>query len=468
MSQAKHLTPRRIGIIALLVALGVLLLALPAPDGLPEAGRRVIVVAILAVVLWCTEALPAGVTGVLLIAALLVTGGVPGVRQALAGFAEPVAYFLVGVLTIGVAVSRSGLADRVARWFLRRSGTSARAFYLELLLSFPLLTLILPSATTRTGILVHVYAQALELAQVPRRSPLARAVMMALNAINRLASTILLTGGITPVVSASLIGGIYWSQWLLLMSIPYLALLLAGAALTGWIYRAGFRQQLAVHEESGPAPLASREKRAMIITLLASLMWLSDALHHWNPAVPAIIAWVLLLAPRIGVISWGEFQRGVGWSSFLVIASSMSLARALVDSGATGWIAALIVAQVPGFRDAPLLIVLAIMLAAVPVRLLIPNITGFLSTTIPVAMSIGAITGVNPMLCGLAVMIAGDAVLYYAAQSASSLVVYELGYLDAREIFVFGVLMTLVAFAVVFIVAIPWWELVGEPLKVPV
>ena len=33
--------------------------------------------------------------------------------------------------------------------------------------------------------------------------------------------------------------------------------------------------------------------------------------------------------------------------------------------------------------------------------------------------------------CGLAVMIAGDAVLYYPAQSASSLAVYERGYLTA-------------------------------------
>ena len=161
----------------------------------------------------------------MLVVALVLSGGVPGFPEALVGFADPVAYFLIGVLTIGLAVSRSGLAERVARFFLRRSRGSARSLYSQLLLAFPLLTFILPSATTRTGILVHVYEQALELAQVPRRAPLARAIMMALNSINRLASTVLLTGGITPMVAAALIGGIYWSQWLLLMSVPYLVLL---------------------------------------------------------------------------------------------------------------------------------------------------------------------------------------------------------------------------------------------------
>src|SRR5215831_19551353 len=156
----------------------------------------------------CAAALPAGVTSLVLIVALVLSGAVPGFREALSGFADPVAYFLIGVLTIGLAVSRSGLAERVALFFLRRSRGSARSLYLQLLLAFPLLTFILPSATTRTGILVHVYEQALELARVPRRAPLAQAVMMALNSINRLASTVLLTGGITPVVAAALIGGI--------------------------------------------------------------------------------------------------------------------------------------------------------------------------------------------------------------------------------------------------------------------
>ena len=101
-----------------------------------------------------------------------------------------------------------------------------------------------------------------------------------------------------------------------------------------------------------------------------------------------------------------------------------------------------------------------------PVRLLIPNITGFLATTIPIAMSIGTAAGVNPLICGLAVMISGDAVLYYPAQSASSLAVYERGFLSAPEIFKFGVYMTLIAFVVVLAIAMPWWSFVGEPLTI--
>ena len=89
------------------VALCAALILAPSPGGLPEPGKRVLAVAVLAIVLWCTEALPAAVTGLILIVGLVVSGGVPGFREALVGFAEPVTYFVMGVLTIGLAVSRA-------------------------------------------------------------------------------------------------------------------------------------------------------------------------------------------------------------------------------------------------------------------------------------------------------------------------------------------------------------------------
>jgi sodium-dependent dicarboxylate transporter 2/3/5 len=457
---------RAIIITVLTVGLCVLWMAIPCPSGLPPGGQRVLAVAVLAIGLWCTETLPAGVTGIIVVASLALSGGSPNLREALVGFADPVAYFMIGVLTLGLAVSRSGLAERLARFFLRRCRGRSRALYLQLLLAFPLLTFILPSATTRTGILIHVYEQALDLSQVPRGAPLAKAIMLALNSINRLASTVLLTGGITPMLAASLIGGISWSRWLVLMSVPYGVLLALGAGLIYLLHRQGFNAPLPLIPMRGPQPLSGMEIRTVAITLGASLLWLTDAWHHWNPALPALLAWACLLAPGIGVLTWRDFERNFGWSNFFVLASSLSLARALSSSGASAWVAEIIVLSIPPLTQQPLLVVVVLLLLSAPIRLLIPNISGFLATTIPIAISIGAATGLNPLVCGLAVMITGDAVLYYPAQSASSLVVYERGHLTASEIFRFGLWMTLIAYIVVLTVALPYWALVDLPLRV--
>jgi len=451
-------------IMIILIVFSFILMILPAPAGLSPAGQKVLGIAIIAIGLWSTEVLPIGVTGMLVVISLMVSGGVPSYQEALIGFAKPVAYFLIAVLTIGLAVQKSGLAERIARFFLRHCRARPLALFTHLLGALPLLTLLLPSATTRSGILVHVYEQVLILSKVPQKAPLSKAIMMALNSVNRLASTAILTGGITPVVAAALVGGMPWSRWLVLMLIPYLALLVFGSVLIYAIYHRGFKQKMEAVAVVNPKPFSKMETRTIVITLGASVLWLTDAFHHLDPSLPALLAWACLLTPKIGVLTWKEFERGIGWSNFFVIASSMSLANALIKSGAGLWLANSIVYKIPSLSQYPLLVVIVLLFAAAPMRLLIPNITGFLAITIPIAMSIGTSTGLNPIVCGLFVMIAGDAVLYYPAQSASSLVVYERGHLTAAEIFRFGLLMTFVAFVVVLVVAIPYWSIVGEPL----
>jgi len=467
---ARTEAPKRVDpallIMGIVLVLALTLMLSPTPAGLSRAGQKVLGIAIIAIGLWGTEVLPVGVTGILVVIALMVSGSVSSYQEALIGFAKPVAYFLIAVLTIGLAVQKSGLAERSARVFLRYSRARPLALFAQMLAAFPLLTLLLPSATTRSGILVHVYEQVLILSKVPPEAPLSKAIMMALNSVNRLASTAILTGGITPVLSAALVGGMYWSRWLVLMLVPYLALLVLGSLLIYALYHRGFKQRMEAVPVADPKPFSKMEIRTIIITLGASVLWLTDSFHHLDPSLPALLAWALLLTPKIGVLTWKEFERNLGWSNFFVIASSMSLAHALIKSGAGLWLANSIVSQFPSMSQYPLLVVMVLLCAAAPIRLLIPNITGFLAITIPIAMSIGTSTGLNPIVCGLLVMIAGDAVLYYPAQSASSLVVYERGHLTAAEIFRFGLLMTLAAFIVVVVVAIPYWSIVGEALVV--
>jgi sodium-dependent dicarboxylate transporter 2/3/5 len=187
----------------------------------------------------------------------------------------------------------------------------------------------LPSATTRTGILVHVYDRAFTLGRVPPGAPLARAIMLVLNSMNRLSSTILLSGGITPIVAAGLIGTISWTRWFVLMSVPYVALISLAAAAIYLRYRHGFHAEVQVPPRPEPRPLSGVEWRTALITAGAGLLWLTDSVHHWHPTLPALLAWVCFLMPGLGVLTWRQFEQEVGWTNFFVIAASLSLAQAL-------------------------------------------------------------------------------------------------------------------------------------------
>ena len=455
--------------IALAAGLAALTLALALPplfDGLTARGQRSIVVTLIVVVLWTTAALDAGATAFLAIALLVLTGAAAGMREALHGFVNPVPYFLVGVLAMGLAVTRSGLAERIARRVLTHARGRSLRIYSQLVLAMPALTFILPSATTRSGILVHIYEEVFTLARVPAGAPVVKAVMLALCSINRLASTALLTGGITPVMSAAIIGGgISWTGWFALMAVPYWGLLVLGAALTWLLYRRGLTEPMPAVDLDHAGPWTAGEVRTLAIVLGASLLWLTDAVHHLDPAVPAVLAFVALLTPGLGPLRWGDLERGVGWANFFVIAASISLAHALVASGAAPWLGRLLVGGLPAFGDSALAVVVLLMLGATLLRVIVPNISGFLALALPIAMSVGREAGVNPLVCALVVMMTGDAVVYYPAQSSSALVIYERGHVSAAEMLKFGLWMTVVGWVAILAVALPWWALVGEPLR---
>ena len=449
------------------LVVGALLVSLVLPPllpGLPIRGQRALLVTFITIVLWTTRGLEAGAAALLAIALLGLTGASATFRHALAGFANPVPYFLVGVLAMGVAVAKSGLAERLARRILVHARGSAAHVYVQLVLAMPVLTFLLPSATTRSGILVHIYEEVFGLARVPPGAGVVKAVMLALASINRLASTALLTGGITPVMSAALIGSMSWTGWFVLMAVPYYVLLVTGAVLTWALYRRGFAGVAVPADLEPRGPLTSREWRTLAVVLGASALWLTDALHHLDPALPALLALIALLTPGLGPLTWNDLDRGVGWGNFFVIGASISLAAALGESGAAAWLARGLVGGLPGLGAHAWTSVVLLMLGATALRAIIPNIAGFLALAIPIAMSVGREVGLNPLVCALVVMMTGDAVLYYPAQSASALVIHDRGHVTAGEIVRFGLWMTGLAYVVIFFAALPYWALIGQPL----
>lgn len=450
-----------------LLAFAIVLLA-ATPEGLTTEGQRALAVMALAVGFWATGALPLAVTGVAAVILLTLAGAVPDFTAALYGFSQPVPYFLLGILTLGLGVQQSGLANRMAGYLIRLSRGSPRVLYVQMLLSFAALTFALPSASTRGAILVHVYEQVMGRWNIERQHPLNKGVMMAMGSLNRLGSTALLAGGITPVVASALIGDFSWTRWFMLMALPFWAILVAGGIAVFLLYRSGFagmpHNEDGADAAQGPGQFTPVEARAGLITIGVALLWFTDFAHGLPPAVPALIAMVVILLPGIGLLSWQTFERNVGWSNFFIIATSLSLSGALVSSGAAAWFASTLVSAASGIGDSPLLLLLAMSGAAAAVRFVMPNIAGYLAFIIPVAMSTGASLGLNPMVCGLAVVIIGDSVVYYPAASAGSVFIYQRADISAPEVLRAGIIMTLVALAVLFAIAVPYWNVVGEGL----
>ena len=451
----------------LLLAVGVFLviLLMPAPAGLTEHGQRALAVMLLAVILWATEAIPVPVAGVGGVVLLVLIGAVPELGPALYGFSQPVAYFLIGILTLGLAVQQSGLAQRLATWLMRGAQGSPGLLYVQMLFSFAALTFALPSASTRGAIMVHVYEQVLDRWNIPKEHPLYKATMMAMGSLNRLGSTALLAGGITPVVASGLLGDFSWTQWFVLMSVPFYANLIVGGAVLFLFYRSGFR----LGDDAAAATVALDrispvEMRAAGIVMITALLWFTDFAHGLHPAVPAMIAMCVILLPRVGILTWRDFERNLGWSNFFIIATSLSLSHALVTTGAAAWFSETLVGGVSQLASSPMLVLLLLCVCFALLRFILPNIAGYLALVIPVTMAAAESLGLDPLVCGMAAVVVGDSVVYYSAGGTASVFIFQRAEISNPEIFRFAVTMTVIATAILLLAVVPYWGLVGHPL----
>ena len=167
------------------------------------------------------------------------------------------------------------------------------------------------------------------------------------------------------------------------------------------------------------------EIKAAVIVIVTALMWFTDFAHGLHPAVPALIALTVILTPRLGILSWPYFEQNLGWTNFFVIATSLSLANALVTSGAAAWFSQTLVSGATQFQSQPLLVLLALCICFALVRVLLPNIAGYLALAIPVAMATGESLGLNPLVCGMASVVVGDSVVYYAAGGTSGVFIFN-------------------------------------------
>jgi di/tricarboxylate transporter len=210
--------------------------------------------------------------------------------------------------------------------------------------------------------------------------------------------------------------------------------------------------------------LSRNQKKMLGIVSVVSLLWLTDSWHHLNPAIPALMVAVIILSPGIGVLKWSSFQRSFPWSIIFVVAASLSLANALNSSGAAAWLAGTVASTFSSNVPSPHIQLVLLMLMATLARFAITSIVAFLTLVLPVVVTLSQQVGINPLVCGLAVTVVADSVVYYTFTGPSTIMAYERGYFSTWELIRLGLVMTVLSYAVVMLVAVPYWSMLGERL----
>jgi di/tricarboxylate transporter len=288
--------------------------------------------------------------------------------------------------------------------------------------------------------------------------------MLALGILNPLASSAILTGGITSMTASAIIGDFSWLRWFTLMAVPYYALiLLGGLALRIMVGR--FESRRDMNERAEPAtPLSRPELTTVVILAVVSALWLTDFLHGLSPAIPALLGALLLCCPKFGVLRWKDFEGRLSWGLVLTVGASLSLSQAMIGAGTIDWIGHQFVVLFTGATPPPAVLLAGIIVAAAVIHLAITNLAACIALLVPITMTIAHSAGVNPIVCALIVTIVTDSVILYPVQTASNLIAYETGYFRGADVRRLGVAMLGLTILVELCVAIPYWEALGLPL----
>ncbi len=442
-------------------------LMLPPTPGLSPEGQRVLAIVAAAVLLWATEVVPVAVSSLLVLVLLMVFGVVKSPAEALTGYSSTILFFLIGSMVMGAAIMRSGLAERLACYLVQRSQGSPLKLMLQLLLAMPLMAFVMPSAINRNAMLIPAYEQVFRTLKVDKGDPLARVIMLTLGLLNPFASSAFMTGGLAPMTTSTLLGGFTWFRWFGLMALPYYVLLGLGGMLVYLLHRPPKPPVDYAVDLSHRKPLSREEKVTLAVVGVASLLWLTDFIHHWSATIPALMAAVVLMLPRVGVFSWSQFEKTVSWSNFFVVGASLSLTQALISTGAATWFAQALLGLMSGAPVSPPLLATFVILVTTVVHLGIPNMSACIALLIPVVAAFAQATGINPVAAGLIVGIVVDAVILYPVQTATNLLCYETGHFQAMDVLKMGLGMLALTTLVVVLVAIPWWGFMGLPFTTP-
>jgi solute carrier family 13 (sodium-dependent dicarboxylate transporter), member 2/3/5 len=419
------------------------------------------------VVAWMTRAMEYALTG--LIGCFLFWAlGVVRFPVAFSGFANETAWFVFGALLLGMVVTRSAIARRIAYFVMLRVGVTYPRILLGLIVTDFLLTFIVPAGAARVVIMASIAIGLAEAFDAPPGSNVTRGMFLVLTYTANIFDKMIIAGAasITARGLIEKVGGVevLWSYWFIAFLPSSIITVLAAWWLTLKLYPpenvalAGGRDFLRAEMRKLGA-LSPLEKRAAILMAAVILLWLTDFLHHISPAIIAIGAGLFALLPRVGVLEIEDFRR-LNYLPVFFVAAAVSMGAVLEDTNGLHVLTGAAFAWAQPLMTNIVTATIVLYWTAFVSHLFLASEISMLATSMPLVMEFAKSHGLNPLLLGMIWTFAAGGKLF-VYQSGVLVVGYSYGYFAARDLLRTGALLTLIEFVVLLLLVPFYWPLIG-------
>ncbi|MHC2020834.1 SLC13 family permease [Methylobacterium sp. CM6247] len=286
--------------------------------------------------LWASGIVAEVVTAMMFFAAAMLFKLAPA-ATVFSGFSSSAFWLVLSGMVVGLAITRTGLGTRLARSLAGRLTGSYTGFVAVIVtLSFAL-AFVMPSNLGRIALLIPVVLALCDAFGLEPGRPGRNGAVLAVALATPLLSAAILPANVPNLVMA----GTAETQYGLHVGyLPYLLLhapILAGVKgilLVAVIVRL-FPDRMSPATigigETGPA-FSAPEVRLTIILALTLGFWVTDSLHHIAPAWIGLIAAVICLLPRVGVLPAEAFG-AVNLRTCFYVAALLGLVAVINETG---------------------------------------------------------------------------------------------------------------------------------------
>lgn len=453
---------RAIGAILGLIALFVLWF-MPAVPNLPPAGQHCLALTVFTVIWWAFTVMNPTFTAIVLLLGFVITGTAP-VPVAFHLWSVPLLYMAMGGFLIAAGVEGSGLGNRIAYAYMTKFGKSYGGIIFSCFVLHVILSFLIPQPWPRSLIIMAVMLVVCHASKFTAKQT--TAVGFAVFAASIPSSLILLTGDTTinPLVGGFAHINVSWLQWFKYMCVPGVV----SCILTYFLHRLLFKGPKTIDinraevkaELTKLGPIKRKEWTVMFWIVVAILFWVTDFIHHIDPAWIALGAGVAMALPWVGEVltvkDWGKVPLG----TLMFLTASFSIGFVGGATGMSKWVAGIVLPH--AVPSNIIVFVLLVTVVTICIHVCIGSVVATMGFVTPIMVAFTAHTSMSPLVPALLVYTAIYLHYIFPFNNVSILVgVGDQGKYGDAEVMKMGVPLTIIVFIMTVCICLPWWKLLG-------
>ncbi|EBM5604087.1 citrate transporter [Salmonella enterica] len=414
------------------------------------------------VLLWATSLLPEFITALLFFTVAMAAKIAPP-DMIFGGFASSAFWLVFSGFVLGIAIRKTGLADRAARALSAKLTDSWLLMVSSVVLLSYALAFVMPSNMGRIALLMPIVAAMAKRAGIADGTRAWYGLALAVGFGTFQLSATILPANVPNLVMSGAAEGSYGIH---LNYVPYLLLhtpilaWLKGAvliALICWLFPGA---PCTPREAEASAPMSRNEKRLAWMLTVVLTMWVTESWHGIGPAWTGLAAAVVTMLPRIGFISGDEFASSINIRACIYVAGILGLALTVTQTGIGNAVGETLLHVMPLDTQKPFTSFLALTGITTALNFIMTaNGVPALYTTL--AESFAAATGF-PLLSVIMIQVLGYSTPILPYQASPIVVAMALGKVPAKA----GMLLCLALAAVTYLVLLPldyaWFRVLGK------